>query len=46
MDDRYIDTILEENKAKRKARREKKEKEGIGFLILCLWIATLLLPII
>ena len=46
MDDRYIDTILEENKAKRKARREKKEKEGIRFLILCMWIATLLLPII
>jgi hypothetical protein len=46
MDDRYIDTILEENRAKRKVRREKKESEGIRFLILCMWIATLLLPII
>ena len=46
MNDRYIDEILAENKAKRKERKEKKEKEGIRFLILCLWIATLLLPII
>ena len=46
MNDRYIDEILEENRVKRKERREKKEKEGIRFLILCLWIATLLLPII
>ena len=46
MNDRYIDEILAENKAKRKERREKKEREGIRFLILCMWIATLLLPII
>ena len=46
MEDRYIDMILEENRAKRKERQEKKEKEGIRFLILCMWIATLMLPII
>lgn len=46
MSDRYIDEILAENKAKRMERRAKKEREGIRFLILCLWIATLLLPII
>ena len=46
MNDRYIDEILKENKAKRKERREKKEHEGIRFLILCMWIAALMLPIL